>query len=320
MKTPLPSRLSQGIYWNCGKSAFLPDDFNSSLHGEGWGREFASLKAVGLDTIILFNADLLTQIPMLEEIFENAEKLGMKIILECGNRKAGKNIPLGQGPFEQTVKTLWNNFGKSPAFSGWYLFAEFNLDPTPEKYNDYFRGWSEYCKSYKADLPVMISPFYAPALHPPIMDYGDNGPEIYERYWDTLLQGTHIDILSLQDNGGQHFSFFTDTVNEPYIATFAKVCRNHGVRFFGNVEMGEMHISGIQEFMDRFTLEHGVNDAICRPCWRGVPPERIKQKFALMNKYSEANFSWGFREFYRESLNPTLYNAYRQLFQQITEP
>lgn len=306
-------QFSRGIYWNFGKSGFVSDDFNASLHGGGWQREFASLKAVGIDTLVFFNADLLTLMPMMREVFTVAEKLGFRIFMECGNRKNGRNFPVGEGVFEDTVDTIWRNFGSSPSFAGWYLFAEMNLAATAEKYHEYFKGWAEYCKKVTPDKPVMISPFYAPALHPPIMEYGDNGPEVYFRYWDTVLTDTPIDILSLQDNGGQHFSFFTDAVNEPYIAAFADVCRRHGVHFYGNVEMGEFVAANVNEFVENFGLEHSVNDPICRHCWHPTPIGRLREKFRLMNKYSEANFSWGFREFYRESLENGCYRAYKSM-------
>ena len=200
--TAANSRYSCGIYWNLGKSLFVADDFNASLNGGGWQREFASLKAVGINTIVFFNADLTTQLPLMDEIFAAGEELGMRFFLECGNRKAGKNFPCGEGVFEKTVDLLLARYGASPAFAGWYLFAEINLAPTAERYHEYFKGWAEYCKQVTPDYPVMISPFYAPPLHPPIMEYGDNSPEVYVKYWDTVLQDVPIDILSLQDNGG----------------------------------------------------------------------------------------------------------------------
>ena len=144
------------------------------------------------------------------------------------------------------------------------------------------------------------------------MRYGNHPPQEFYEYWSDMIAYSKVDAISLQDNGGQHLSFFDTSLTEPYIAAFAKACSENNCQFWGNVETGEFHIGSAREFTDKFG-ENGDVNYVENPLehWRAVPMERLQKKLEVMSKYSVLNLSWGYQVFYRPCMGDKAAVAYK---------
>ena len=209
------------------------------------------------------------------------------------------------------INTIHARYGHHRSFAGWYIDYEFNLLPTMKRVlMELYRETVNLCKAKTPDLPVVASPFFSPPTETNIMYYGYHEPWEYYDFWSDMISFSHFDVLSLQDNGGQHLSFFEESDTEPYIAAYAKACKDNGCRFWGNVETGEFLMGSAREFTEKFGPNGNVNAKEMRDYWRPVPIERLKRKLRTMSRYSEKNLSWGYQGFYRPSIGARAATAY----------
>lgn len=315
-----------GVLWNLGPS-FSADGFTAlQSSAKEWRTDLDDLCRVGLKKIMLFaHVPYALKNPgkaaddILDFIFRECSERGLEVIVAAGGLE-GKFHPsvdafdISSGsPVREYVDMIYKRYADYPSFAGWYIDYEFCIQEgeTMRKLREIYRISVELCKKRTPDLPVVASPFFNPPTEGNVMHVGFYTPQDYADVWSDMISYSHFDVLALQDNGGQHLSFFTERDTEPFIAAYAEACRENNCRFWGNVETGELEVDSAQDFFRRFGKDGNCNSKECAPYWRPVPIGRLKKKLELMSKYSECNLSWGYQLFYRPRLGDRAANAYK---------
>ena len=312
--------IINGILWSLGQSIFDCDCHSMSV--EQWRREFNDMKRLGMEKMLLFNGlsqsaerSYVASPDIVGFIADNCAENGMELFLTIGDNPQWdmrKTLKESLGRFRGILNRLRERHEGHPALKGWYIPYEFCIPFEDEGpvFKEFYKGAVEMCKEATPQLPVLISPFFNPPTNPELMGYGNHPASEYYDFWSDLISACHFDILSLQDTGGQHFSFFDVDITEPYIAAYARACKENNCRFWGNVETGEFHIESAAAFAEKCGVHSHVNDANLKEYWRPVPIERLKTKLNVISKYSELNLSWGYQPFYRPSLGGRCEKAY----------
>lgn len=142
-----------------------------------WRKDFAAMKAVGIDTVILiragyrqhatFNSDVLKRemqiFPVYEDLvqlfLDEAQRFGMRFffgLYDSGrywvNKEYEREIEINKAFTEEVIE----KYGDHPAFQGWYFSHEIGkYDPGVV---EVYREMASHLKQLK-DLPVLISPY-----------------------------------------------------------------------------------------------------------------------------------------------------------------
>ena len=309
-----------GVLWNLGSSAFPTEMLNYTASAADWQADFNEMKHLGIKKLMLFTGvpQCMTRTAaagkdLIDFIAGECDRCDMELIIAAGGAPNGCwniKMPDDLAFVKKHIDQIHERYCGHPSFSGWYIDYEFTLayGQWGEMLREMYRETVEMCKEKTPDLPVIASPFFNPPTETDIMHCGVHDPQEYYEYWRDLISYSKLDVISLQDNGGQHLSFFDSSITEPYIAAFAKACEENNCRFWGNVETGEFHIGSAREFTDKFGEKGDVNRL--PQYWRPVPIDRLKAKLDLMSKYSESNLSWGYQAFYRPRMGAAAQTAY----------
>lgn len=211
-----------------------------------WARDFEGMKEFGIDTVILIRAGyqdratfnsrvlrdhhgyLIVQDDLVEMFLELAEKNGMKFFF--GTYDSGKYWLSGQPQKEVDLnraftEEVWEKYGKSPAFQGWYISHEINsfdenVMRVYEQLATHLRGL--------APLPILISPYVRGSKQ------FENAISLkeHEAEWEQVfarIEGL-VDIVAFQD-GQVHFHELKD-----YLQVNTSLARKHGLTSWSNVE------------------------------------------------------------------------------------
>jgi len=311
-----------GILWNLGNSIFYGKTPDGELQKQFWKDEFDALEKLHLETVMIF-----TGLPQawektggdhaddIELMYQECDRRNMKLIISTGTTPQWyHNMQMPDESLKQQkwVEEIFRRYGHHASFAGWYIDYEFSVTEGKlgEMLFDLFRDIVGYCKEKTPDLPVVASPFFIPPTATSIMHPGHPDPQIYYTYWSKLIAYSKVDVISLQDTGAQHLSFFDTDTTEPYIAAVAQACKENNCRFWGNVETGEFEIESAEAFTEKFGPDGNVNRPGNASFWRPVPISRLQKKLELMSKYSEYNLSWGYQAFYRPALGGKALEAY----------
>ncbi|MFA6815361.1 MAG: DUF4434 domain-containing protein [Lentisphaeria bacterium] len=326
--------LISGVLLNLNKSIFVDCDYNYTLTKQEWTRQFDYLQNIGCNLLCIFagvkecmERTAVADPNLLEFIFSECDQRQMEIIISTGStNKWSKDFDVIReaGFVASLINKIFRYYGSHPSFSGWYLPYELFIrrGQGVKPISDLFRSLVESCKRVSPNLPVSISPFFMPDAPGNGNDFRDVEPTECVDFWSNLLSYAKIDILALQDNGGQHLSCFRNKDTRPFIEAFATACRNAGTKFWGNVEMGEFQVADIADFVARYGVKGDVNNPRLSKSWRAVPIEQLVRKLKLMSPFSERNISWGYHEFYRPTLgekHKSAYDDYRNYYQEIAQ-
>jgi len=210
-------------------------------------------------------------------------------------------------------------YGRHESFKYWYIPHEVYLrwDESRQWMHRLFTSLTRISKEAK-NVPMTISPFFILDDQQRMGPFRYGEPAEYYDFWREVLPGTGVDILMLQDSG-EHVSFYTMDDRRPFIDAVCRACRDSGVTFWGNVETGELEVSGWAEYMEKFACH--VNDPRTRPYWRAVPIDRLAAKLALAAEYAERIVTWGYREFMRRAAGEKAkkaYDDYKAYYEKIT--
>jgi Domain of unknown function (DUF4434) len=326
--------LVSGVLLNLDKSIFVDSNYNYTMTREDWSQQFDHLQNIGCNLLFIFegvNACMertaVADYDLLELLFCECDKRKMEIIISTGRtNKWGKDFDVSRetGFVSSSIEEIFRRYGSHPSFTGWYLPYELFIRRGKDikTISELFRSLVKACKRVSPNLPVSVSPFFMPDAPGNGNDFRDIEPAECVEFWSDLLSYAKIDILALQDNGGQHLSCFRNKDTRPFIEAFATACRNAGTRLWGNVEMGEFPVSDIADFEARYGVNGNINDPRFFKNWRAVPIDQLARKLKLMSQFSERNISWGYNEFYRPTLgkkHKAAYDAYCAYYQQITQ-
>ncbi len=237
-----------------------------------WDREVATMKAAGLDTVILQHAtygdpgqalwtpnDLGLPAPsgnLVGDLLGAAERAGgLAVIVGLGYR-TNWNFTGGHTQAQyrdlaafnvRVAEDLWRRFGRSSAFAGWYLPQEPDSQrswepvsaapgtPLGRLLRGYYLPVMARLKELAPGRPIVISPFFGWNAMPPI---------VFRKWYTLLLNSCPVDILAMQDGIGVfHASLGPPGPGEApcgdalvYLAAMRDACRVAGKSFWLDLE------------------------------------------------------------------------------------
>ena len=325
--------LISGALLSLEKSTFVNIKNGYAITKEEWLRRLDDMQGIGLNLLFIFagvNEGLWrksTAAPdILEFIFTECDRRRMEVFIPASYSDdwwiGGPDIAREMRLVESTTREIYTRYGAHTSWGGWYLPYECPMWRGSQGglCRELYRAAAESCKILTPRLSVAISPFFVPNTTGKCMELQNYEPAEYTDFWSSVLSESSIDILALQDNGGQHLSCFTEKDTRPFIEAFAKACANTGTQFWGNVETGEFPVADLDDFVRRFGPKGDVNnpDPEFRVNWRAVPIDRLVRKLELISRLSVRNVSWGYFEFYNPAegdLHRAAYDNYRDYYQ-----
>lgn len=245
---------------------------------DGWVDEFNDMQAVGIDTLViqwsaygnqahypsqLFGTDWMTD-TALDVIFREAAARNMKVIVGLSMDDSWWKGAFSDEDIQAEIERnraianeLWELYGKSPAFGGWYIPHEIDDinrgDALRNRLVQFLRSLSDHLHAISPGFPVTIAPYFGRNM----------SVAQYERWWTYVLSRAGIDILMLQDGVGTHrVELQRDVI--PRFEAMKRACQAAGVRFWSDLEI--------------FDVIHGW--PIDKEPWAAVPAtlERIREQ------------------------------------------
>jgi hypothetical protein len=227
----------------------ITHDIPSNNFGrEEWAREFALMRAVGIDTVILIRAGyrrtaaypsrVLAERGLINPVYEDLVALFLELAEQHGmtfffgtydsvtrperERTTAEHLELGRA----LVDEAYERYGSAHAFGGFYLTFEIaRRDPVRL---DCLRELGRHCKALAPKLPTLISPYIAgEKIASSPTDLAEHQAD-----WDenlAALEGV-IDIVAFQDG---HVSYET---LPHYLRVNSELIAKHGMRAWSNVE------------------------------------------------------------------------------------
>ncbi len=172
---------------------------------------------------------------------------------------------------QSIVDDLFNQFGNSPAFEGWYITKEFwdAINVQDSTFTEYYAQLSTYCKSYDTTKSVSI----APAI---FLNYP---ADVYANWINDFLSNCPaIDIVYFQDMGGR---LITDAdVDLPHYFDLLKtVCEAQGKQFGVDIEtfhelntcdgiLYNYRTKTLEELKQQLHTASIFSDEIVNYCWQ----------------------------------------------------
>lgn len=218
-----------------------------------WDCEFQLMKQVGIDTVIVLRTGLQEWIcypskylqdnmdcfepifDYLKMYFSLSEKYGMKVFV--GTYHTGHdwlstayNVSVEAEIIMNSAKEIWDNYGSSPAFGGWYMTQEIS-SKISFRVVELWQKIAPYCKKISGGLPILISPGIAEGM---LKDPSRRTTALdkHRADWDWIFGEVSgiIDIVAFQDG---HVSF---KEMEEFLAVNNELAKKHGVECWTNTE------------------------------------------------------------------------------------
>lgn len=311
------ARLVGTLWW------MSPNDLNRPI--TAWRTELDQLQALGIRILVL-NGPFVGETPPagapdpMEAFFDEADRRGLSIYVDT---LAAPNWWTLSDPAPEIarartrIETLARRYGKHPSFTGWYLPYELYVmwDAPAGLIAALYRDISAACKQVSPDKPVMISPFFILDQAGYLGSFRWASPAEYQQFWTALLKQTQVDIVALQDSG-EHLSCYTMDERRPFLAAMKAACGTAHKKFWINIEVGEIAVESLAAYTNRFGYKTHVNDPKTATAWRGIAPEKLRQKLELAGEYTDTAISWGYQQFIRPTLGPEaehLHESYRSI-------
>ena len=213
------------------------DEISYDIPHQNWGEkewetDFRSMKAIGIDTVILIRCGLRQSIAFPSEVLMKrvnalepfsdltgmflrlAEKYQMKFYFgtyDCGLEPEQIDFQNDLETNMRVVEEAWKRYGHCPAFGGWYLSRE--VSRSRGRTAEGYAKLGSFCKEISNGLPVLISPFIqgVKANADLGIKAGSIALEQHEKEWDNIFsmisgsvdtiafQDGHVEIHELQD-------------------------------------------------------------------------------------------------------------------------
>ena len=216
-----------------------------------WDRDFASMKRMGINTVVLIRAGLGSWIAapfksvmacrddimyppldLVEMFLTLADKHDMKFFF--GMYDSGYFWHIGEYQKEIDVNIalideVWEKYGHHKSFAGWYLSQE--VSRRTRNISSIFAEMGRHAKAVSGNLPTMISPYIHGVKTDQVMG-GDKATTVeeHEKEWNEILgniQGA-VDILAFQEvNYGELYD---------YLKVNKALADKYGMRCWSNVE------------------------------------------------------------------------------------
>ncbi len=222
-----------------------------------WDRDFAAMKAAGINTVIMIRSGLarwtawpceylhrnagtaMPETDLLDIFLRLAEKYDMRFFLGLyhsryysSNGMWEKEIELNKG----TALEAWQKYGSRKAFAGWYICHEISVKSG--NIIGLYAGLGKYCKELSGGLPVVISPFIKGIKEGnewnPEAATGNASitPEAHEKEWRTILSELRgaVDIVAFQDGHVDIFEL------QKYLEINRRIIEEFGMECWTNCE------------------------------------------------------------------------------------
>jgi hypothetical protein len=208
-----------------------------------WARQFDVMKEMGMDTVIIIRVGwcdmamyrsnvmkttLCDSDDLVALFLAEAERTGLRLYMGLydSNRTVYGNWGAESALNLELIDELMERYGRHPAFFGWYLSHEPNLDTGP------WRIWNPLTRKMRQltpDKPVILSPRFEGRKYEP---KHAKQPGQYAEFFDlTLSQMTEkIDAAAFMDG---HVDF-RDLPE--YASAMKSVLDKHGIEFWSNLE------------------------------------------------------------------------------------
>jgi hypothetical protein len=244
----------------CGTEIDIP----SNNWGEKeWRREFEIMKTIGIDTVVLIHSgfrnlatfpsktlrrhisdirfsdnDMIELFLVLSSEFDIEFYMGTYVGALWGYTPDNcKEVMENEFIINnELIEELWDRYGKSPAFAGWY--NSFELNTEWQVCTDIVRKIGENCKKISGNKPVLLSPYYIPYEYyikknkplPENVSCESDNMEHHVKQWDEILSKLEgaVDIIAFQDADNQNL--------EQFLSMNAKLIKKHNMKTWGNVE------------------------------------------------------------------------------------
>lgn len=292
------------------------DEITMDIPSQNWGRrewerEFATMKSVGIDTVIIIRASYrdmaifpsetlgITDVPDMASLFlDLAHEHGMSLFLpshDSGNLdQKWTNWEADWNICRRFLPEVINRYGGHPAFKGWYIAPE-NCHHTPG-IAEIYKRYSDLMKNLAPDKPVLISPWYPSDVYEDLQTSARM--ENFRRDWSRLLENAPaIDICAFQDGSCTCRPERQTATHDlhAYIQTAKSFCDEAGVTLWNNAET----------FERRHPIKFPPLD------WRW-----LQRKMAVTDPYVEKHITFEFSHF----LSPhSQLPAARMLFERYRE-
>ena len=207
------------------------DEISHDIPHQNWGekewdRDFAHMKAIGIDTVILIrsgyrkfitypSAYLLKKhncyrpsVDLVELYLQLADKYGMKFYF--GLYDSGKYWDTGDLSWEvednkYVIDEVWKNYGsKYKSFQGWYISGE--ISRKTKGAIGAFHAMGKQCKEVSNGLPTFISPWIdgkkaVEAAGGNLTKENAVSVQEHEKEWGEIFDGIHdvVDACAFQD-------------------------------------------------------------------------------------------------------------------------
>lgn len=195
-----------GVYWN---------DQCRSFTNEQWEAKVDEIAALGMEYIVLmesslvyedsaesyFDTDIYPHADMaaknpIDSLMRAAERNGIKVFMSCGFYGVWyqpinnmKSPEVKERAFKAMTQ-LYERYGQSKAFYGWYLPDETQAGPYfDECFIDYVNEYAAFGRSFDKELKILIAP------------YGTNMISADDTFIDQLKR-LDCDIIAYQDEVG----------------------------------------------------------------------------------------------------------------------
>ena len=296
------------------------DEISHDINHQNWGKaewekDFEAMKSVGIDTVILIRSGYKKWITYPSEVLINqekcyrpyedlvamflklSEKFNMQFyfgLYDSGKYWINEAYKKESELNRKVIKEVWELYGQSPAFRGWYFSHEINRN-NPGVVENY-ATLGNFCKSISR-LPVLISPYIdgkkALMAHESRLTKEDHlSPEQHETEWDNILgqiKGA-VDIVAFQD-GHVDYDELID-----FMKVNKKLCDKYGFEYWTNCESfdRDMPVKFLPIKWDKMRLKleaalaAGVNKAITFEFSHFMSPNSsYAQARALFERYKE---------------------------------
>lgn len=207
------------------------DEISHDIPHQNWGEkewdaDFANMKRMGIDTVIMirsgyrkfitFPSEYLEKkrgcyrphIDLLDMFLRLADKHGMKF--RFGLYDSGRYWDTGDMSWEvednkYVIDDVWERYGsKHPSFAGWYISGE--ISRATKGAIDSFHAMGKQCKDVSGGLPTFISPWIdgkkaVAAAGAALTKEDAVSIREHEREWDEIFDGIHdvVDACAFQD-------------------------------------------------------------------------------------------------------------------------
>jgi len=242
------------------KGTFI-DEISHDIPHQNWGErewntDFAHMKKVGIDTVILIRSGYKRWVTYPSRVLEKKEhvyppvtdlvdlflRLSEKHSMQFffGLYDSGKYWISGDYVSEvelnkQVIEEVWNAYGHYPSFKGWYITQE--VSRRTLGIIDIYARLGHHCKQVSGGLPTLISPYVdgrkqVSQYSTEILRSQAITTQEHENEWDEIMDGikNSVDIVAFQDGQVEY-----DELPE-FLHINKRLADKHGLQCWTNTE------------------------------------------------------------------------------------